>query len=98
MASANTKLEIPAKYFKYKKIPVKLPRLKETVAPAGKLYNWNTICDIYKTIDVSITADMKSLIIAGDLDMLNEVLRQVYRNCGEYKLVSRDATNVHLTK
>lgn len=33
---------------------------------------------------------MKSLIIAGDLDMLNEVLRQVYRNCGEYKLIKHE--------
>ena len=67
------------------------------MAPAGKLYNWNTICDVYKTIDVRIEADVKSLIIAGDLDMLNEVLRQVYRNCGEYKLQSRES-NLHLTK
>ena len=72
--------------FKYKRIPDKLPRLKETVAPAGKLYNWNTVCDLYKTIDVKIEQDVKSLIIAGDLDMLNEVLRQVFQKCSEYIL------------
>jgi len=35
---------------------------------------------------VKIEADVKSLIIAGDLDMMNEVLRQVSNNCGEYIL------------
>ena len=72
--------------FKYRRIPEKLPRLKETVTPAGKLYNWNTLADLYKTIDVKIDNDVKSLIIAGDLDMMNELLRQVYRNCGEYAI------------
>lgn len=56
------------------------------MAPAGKLYNWNAICDVYKTIDVIVEADVKSLIIAGDLDMMNELLRMVFNNCSEYIL------------
>ena len=39
---------------------------------------------------VKIEQDVKSLIIAGDLDMINEVLRQVYRNCSQYVLRTRD--------
>ena len=56
------------------------------MSPAGKLYNWNALCDVYRTVDVKIEQDVKSLIIAGDLDMMNEILRQVYRNCSEYVL------------
>jgi len=78
------------KVFKYRRIPEKLPRLKETVTPAGKLYNWNTLTDLFKTIDVKLEQDVKSLIIAGDLDMMNEVLRQLFRNCGEYVLRHRE--------
>jgi len=40
--------------FKYNKIPVKLPKLKESIAPAAKLYNWNTVQELYKTVDVKI--------------------------------------------
>jgi hypothetical protein len=60
------------------------------VTPAGKLYNWNTLTDLFKTVDVKLEQDVKSLIIAGDLDMMNEVLRLIYRNCGEYVLRRRE--------
>jgi len=42
------------KTFRYRRIPEKLPRLKETVTPAGKLYNWNTLTDLFKTVDVKL--------------------------------------------
>ena len=71
--------------------------MKETVAPSGKLYNWNTVCHTYKTIGVNIEADIKSLIIAGDLEMLNEVLKKAYNAAGAYKLLSHQTDN-HLPK
>ena len=60
------------------------------MTPAGKLYNWNILTDLFKTVDVKLEQDVKSLIIAGDLDMMNEVLRLIYRNCGEYVLRRRE--------
>jgi len=65
---------------------LRIPRLKETVTPAGKLYNWNIVSDIYKNVDVKIENDVKSLIIAGDLDMTNELLRTTYKNCQEFTI------------
>ena len=52
-----------------------LEKLKEVSSPAGKLYNWNIITKAMEKISIFVDRDVKSLIIAGDVDMINEVLK-----------------------
>ncbi len=59
-------------------IPEKLPRLKDTITPTGKLYNWNVLVELLQLVNVTIEQDVKVLIIAGDTEMLNDLLSQIY--------------------
>lgn len=52
--------------------------LYSTASPSSKLYNWNLVCENLKKIDLTIEKDVKDLIVAGDTDMINEVLRDIY--------------------
>ena len=53
--------------------------LKNNSTPASKLYNWNIICEALKKMNVAVDQDIKSLVVAGDLDLINELLREVYK-------------------
>jgi len=75
---------------------LKVPRLKETVTPAGKLYNWNIVSDMYNKIDIPIENDHKSLIIAGDLDITHVLLTSVFKNCGEFILREHNKVSIFL--
>ena len=57
----------------------KIDSLKNATTPASKLYNWNLICEALKKLNIIIDQDVKSLIVAGDLDLINEVLREIYK-------------------
>ena len=52
--------------------------LKDASAPSGKLYNWNVISQALETLGVTLDPDTKSLIVAGDREMLLEVLQQIH--------------------
>ena len=52
--------------------------LKNATTPAARLYNWNILTAAFSMFNISIDPDTKSLIIAGDRDMLTEVLKQLY--------------------
>jgi len=56
--------------------------LKEVSSPAGKLYNWNILTKQLSNLEIEVDRDIKSLIIAGDLEMINEVLKQIYKRYG----------------
>ena len=53
--------------------------LKNAITPASKLYNWNIICEALKKMNIAVDQDIKSLVVAGDLDLINELLREVYK-------------------
>ena len=52
--------------------------LKTATNASSKLYNWNVICDTLKRLNIDIDQDVKSLILAGDTDMINDILRELY--------------------
>lgn len=52
--------------------------LKEAVTPASRLYNWKVISRSLEAFNIMIHPDTKSLIIAGDTDMVVEVLSLIY--------------------
>ena len=57
-----------------------LQSLKEQNTPASRLYNWNILYEILKKMGVNLDAEIKSLLVKGDLPMLNEFLKDVYEN------------------
>ena len=65
-----------------KKLPLVTPpnmkQLKEMNNPAAKLYNWNIITDSLSKFGYNVEPDIKSLIIAGDVDMIAEILRDLF--------------------
>ena len=67
--------------------------LKNTSTPAAKLYNWNIICEALKKMNIAVDQDIKSLVVAGDLDLINELLREVYKTYSI--IVSSVITNDH---
>lgn len=52
--------------------------LKHATTPAAKLYNWNILTQVLAMFNIPLDPDTKSLIIAGDREMLIEVLSQIF--------------------
>eukprot|EP00698_Gefionella_okellyi_P018549 TRINITY_DN5570_c0_g1_i1.p1 TRINITY_DN5570_c0_g1~~TRINITY_DN5570_c0_g1_i1.p1 ORF type:complete len:1254 (+),score=279.86 TRINITY_DN5570_c0_g1_i1:91-3852(+) len=48
--------------------------LKSLSTPVAKLYNWNLLISALAKLSVHVDPDMKSLIVAGDTDLLVELL------------------------
>ena len=46
--------------------------------PVARLSNWNLLCGTIKRMGISVSADDKALVIAGDHSMLLEVYQSVY--------------------
>lgn len=55
-----------------------LNSLKEVKSPAAKLYNWKVLTKALELLGIQIDPDSRSLIIAGDRDMVVEVLKKMY--------------------
>ena len=51
--------------------------LKEVKSAAAKLYNWKILSTALEMLGIKIDADTRSLIIAGDRDMVVEILQQI---------------------
>ena len=52
--------------------------LKNVNTPAGKLYNWTLIAKQLGKFQIIIDHDLKTLLMAGDLEMIYEVLKDIY--------------------
>ena len=52
--------------------------LKQALTPAAKLYNWNVLSQALELVGITLDPDTKSLIIAGDREMIIEVLFQLF--------------------
>lgn len=65
-----------------KKFPLPTPpnmkQLKDISSPAAKLYNWNIVADALSKFGYNLEPDIKSLIVAGDVDMIAELLRDLF--------------------
>ena len=55
-----------------------LDTIKELHTPVARLYNWNVLIPILQSMGVDVDADMKVLIVAGDLDIVADVLEQLH--------------------
>ena len=51
--------------------------LKNATTPAARLYNWNVLTQALELFGIDVDADTKSLIIAGDRDMITEILKSM---------------------
>ena len=51
--------------------------MKDTPTPAAKLYNWGLISKALEVCGIKLGIDEKSLIVAGDQQMLSELLKQM---------------------
>jgi hypothetical protein len=61
----------------------RLDQLKETSTPPAKLSNWNIIIKELEKAGIEIDADYKRLIIAGDPDIITDLLKQISDLSGE---------------
>jgi len=52
---------------------------KDQLLPSAKLFNWNIITDAFSKLSINIDYDMKSLIVAGDNEMVNEILKDIQK-------------------
>ena len=53
----------------------------ENLSTPSKLYNWNLVCESLKKINIIVEQDIKNLIVAGDMDIVNEILHEIYEKC-----------------
>lgn len=54
-----------------------LDTLKDMHTPVAKLYNWNLLLPILRKRGLDVDQDMKVLIVAGDVDIVADVLAQL---------------------
>lgn len=59
-------------------MPSELNSLKRVANAASKLYNWNVLVQALDAFGIVIDPDTKALIVAGDQEMVVEVLSQIY--------------------
>ena len=45
--------------------------------PGIRLYNWNLVSDTFNKLNIPFDNDIKGLIIQGDKEMINEVLKDI---------------------
>jgi hypothetical protein len=57
----------------------KLGQIKSGNTPATKLFNWNIIMKELEKIGESVDDDSRGLVIAGDLDMITDILKRMYK-------------------
>ncbi|KAM3144420.1 hypothetical protein pb186bvf_003584 [Paramecium bursaria] len=71
--------EILQKLFEMKNIHVNLvDTMKNQHTPGVKLYNWNILQDAFKKMNLPLDNDIKNLIVQGDTEMINELLKDVH--------------------
>ena len=51
--------------------------LKDGNSPAIKVYNWNLVKNAFGKIGIEVNKDMKELIIAGDGQIVEELLKDI---------------------
>lgn len=51
--------------------------LKDGNTPAIKVYNWNLVRNAFGKLGIEINKDMKELIIAGDGQIVSELLKDI---------------------
>lgn len=57
----------------------KFAQLKEANTTSAKLFNWNMILKEVDKLGISVDSDSRGLVIAGDVDMILDILKKVDR-------------------
>jgi len=52
--------------------------LKDGNTQTIRHYNWNILTNLYQEIGITIDKDIKNLIVSGDLEIINEFLKDIY--------------------
>ena len=65
-----------------------LHSLKQVTGPAAKLYNWKVLTTALSMLGVEVDPDTRSLIVAGDTSMVQEVLLQILEAESNYSTQS----------
>ena len=61
-------------------ISQELNDIRNVNSPAEKLQNWNILSNVLDDqLDIQIDMDTKALIVAGDTDMVSDLLEQLYK-------------------
>jgi hypothetical protein len=55
-----------------------LDEITQDSSPAQKLANWNVISKMFAYFDISIDSDTKALIVAGDAEVVGELLVEAF--------------------
>jgi hypothetical protein len=55
--------------------------MKSPNTPASRLFNWNLLGDALKKLDVVFDVDVKNLIVAGDYEIITDLLLQLKTHC-----------------
>jgi CH-like domain in sperm protein len=63
-----------------KPFPKTLDNLKEQSTPAARLYNWNVLYENMKHLGFALDPDLKSLLVSGDVQIINEFLKEIYES------------------
>jgi hypothetical protein len=51
--------------------------MKNQQTPGVKLFNWNILQDAFQKINLPLDNDIKNLIVQGDTEMMNELLKDM---------------------
>eukprot|EP00899_Mesostigma_viride_P029387 jgi/Mesvir1/9633/Mv12130-RA.1 len=62
-------------------LPVEIDAFRHSKTPVARLHNWNMLAAPLATFSVSLDADSKALILAGDCGILEEVVTAVFAAC-----------------
>lgn len=63
-----------------KPFPKTLDNLKDQNTPAARLYNWNVLYENMKQLGFTLDQDLKSLLVSGDVQIINEFLKDIYES------------------
>ena len=55
-----------------------LDRIRESKKKLSLLNNWNILGELFGNININLSNELKELICNGDLDMINEFLKEIY--------------------
>ena len=71
--------------------------LKDGNTQTIRLYNWNTLTNLFHMIGIEIDPDIKNLIVSGDVEIINEYLKDIYAIAyNSLEKLSESYTNVSI--
>lgn len=57
-----------------------ISRLKNQHNPASRVFNWGIITNCLKQLGFRLDAEIKSLIVSGDIELISDMLKDLYNH------------------